>query len=123
MAVTKVRSSTQLNIDTDLDIGHKVINVTDPTNPQDAATKNYVDSISTLTPANFVFSELPSGTIDGTNTTFTLANTPTVGTVRLYLNGLRQQEGVGKDYTISGSTITYLAAPLTGDVLLADYMK
>ena len=41
---TQVRASTQINWDADISIGHKLTNVTDPTNPQDAATKNYVDN-------------------------------------------------------------------------------
>lgn len=73
--------------------------------------------------ANFVYGEVPAGARDGANTTFTLANAPQGGTVRVYLNGVRQQAGAGNDYTISGSTITYLAAPLTGDILLVDYVK
>lgn len=68
-----------------------------------------------------VYSEVPSGTINGSNVTFTLANTPTSGSVGLYKNGQRQAVGGSADYTISGATITYLAAPITGDTLLADY--
>lgn len=67
-----------------------------------------------------VVEETPSGTIDGINVTFTLAHTPTAGTVRLFLNGARQQAG-GGDYTISGATITFNSAPPTGSILLADY--
>lgn len=123
MATSKIRTSTQVNVDADLDAqSHKVINVTDPTSAQDAATKNYVDTHS-LTTSNFIENEVPSGAIDGTNMTFTLANTPVAGSVQLYLNGLRQKSGAGNDYTISGATITYLAAPKTGDMLTADYRK
>lgn len=77
-----------------------------------------------LTTANFVFGETPSGTINGTNVTFTLANVPTSGTVRLYVNGIRMSPGSGNDYTMSGLTITFTAGatPLTGDVILADYL-
>jgi hypothetical protein len=69
----------------------------------------------------FVFGEVPSGAINGVNTAYTLAATPIAGTVRVYLNGVRQAEGGSNDYTISGSTITYNAAPETGDTLLVDY--
>jgi hypothetical protein len=81
------------------------------------------DTAGTLSPTNFVIEETPSGSINGSNTTFTLANTPTSGTVKLYLNGVRQKSGAGNDYTISTNTITMTTAPVSGDVLLADYMK
>jgi len=78
-----------------------------------------------LTSSNFVIGETPSGTIDGSNTNFTLANTPTAGTERVFVNGVRMRSGAGNDYTISGGTITFLtgAIPQTDDVILVDYMK
>jgi hypothetical protein len=38
----------------------------------------------------------------------------------LYKNGIRLKAG-GADYTLSGNTITFVTAPATGAVLLADY--
>lgn len=81
------------------------------------------DTAGTLSASNFVFEETPSGSINGSNVTFTLANTPTAGTLKLYLNGLRLKSGAGNDYTLSTNTITMTTAPISGDVLLADYMK
>lgn len=81
------------------------------------------DTAGTLSPTNFVIEETPSGSINGSNTSFTLANTPTSGTVKLYLNGVRQKSGAGNDYTITTNTITMTTAPISGDVLLVDYMK
>lgn len=78
---------------------------------------------SGLSSSNFVFNEAPSGSINGSNTAFTLANTPTANTVTVYLNGILQVPGVGNDYTISGNTITMLSAPETGDVVYCNYMK
>ena len=66
--------------------------------------------------------ETPTGTINGANTTFALAFTPSpTASLQLYLNGLRMDQGV--DYTISGSTVTFISVsvPQTGDVLLASY--
>lgn len=73
--------------------------------------------------ASFVTREMPTGLVNGANTTFTLANTPTLGTEEVFLNGILQEPGAGNDYTISGATITYLTAPLTGDKVRVNYMK
>lgn len=81
------------------------------------------DNSGTLTTANFVFEETPSGSINGSNVTFTISATPTAGTLRLYLNGQRLKSGAGNDYTLSTNTITMTTAPISGDVLLADFMK
>jgi len=81
------------------------------------------DTSGSLSTSNFVVEETPSGSINGSNTSFTLANTPTANTVKLYLNGVRQKSGAGNDYTISTNVITMTTAPISGDVLIADYMK
>lgn len=75
------------------------------------------------TTSNFVDKEVPTGSINGSNVTFTLANTPTTGSEGVYLNGALQQSGSGNDYTISGAVITMLAAPLTGEKILVSYRK
>jgi hypothetical protein len=76
---------------------------------------------SGVDPASFINGETPSGTINSTNLVFTLANTPVTGKEYIYLNGIRQKRTT--DYTISGSTITFITAPATGNELLADYLK
>ena len=71
---------------------------------------------------NFSDEEIPGGTINGVNVTFTLANAPNPGaSLLLHQNGLCLQQGSGKDYTLSGSTITFTTAPATNDILLAWY--
>lgn len=77
-------------------------------------------SVTTPTP-NFVTRETPSGAVDSSNTTYTLANTPTAGSEMVYLNGILQEPGAGNDYTISAGTITYLTAPVTGDRIRVSY--
>jgi Avian adenovirus fibre, N-terminal len=76
-----------------------------------------------ITLANIVTRETPTGTINGVNATFTLANTPIAGTEEVYLNGILQEPGAGNDYTIATSTITMLSVPLTGDRLRVTYRK
>lgn len=71
---------------------------------------------------NFVWNEVPSPAPDGTTTAFTLAHAPNpAGSLRLYLNGVRQLAGAGKDFTLSTLTITMASAPAATDSLLADY--
>lgn len=84
-------------------------------------TFQQISTTSGLQPSSFIVSETPTGTINGSNTAFTLANTPSAGTLQLYLNGVRLIVGAGNDYTLSGSTISMLTAPISGDSLLADY--
>jgi len=57
----------------------------------------------------FVDKELPSGSLNGINTTFTLRYTPEEESEHIYLNGVLQENG--GDYTISGSVITFGEAP------------
>lgn len=86
-------------------------------------TNTGVTSIAGGVAAHFVTREVPTGAIDGSNTTFTLAFTPILGSEQVYLNGLQNQSGAGNDYTISGAVITYLSAPQPGDRILVSYQK
>jgi len=93
-----------------------------------ATTVNHTAGSGFAKYTDFVNAETPSGTVNGSNATFTLANTPTTGfgsvnTLSLYLNGVLLEAGSGNDYTLSGSTITALLIPQTGDKLRAYYMK
>lgn len=88
-----------------------------------AITWQQIPTTAGLLNTNFVDKETPSGTINGSNVTFTLANSPVAGSEHIYLNGILQEVGAGNDYTISGLTITYLTAPLTGEKLKATYRK
>jgi hypothetical protein len=89
---------------------------------RDAALNTLTDNVALkLSSSNFVFNEVPSGTINSSNVTFTLANTPTTGTVQVYVGGLRQK--LTTHYSISGSTITFVTAPATGTDIIVDYLK
>lgn len=57
--------------------------------------------------------EAPTGTINSTNTDFELSLTPVAKTVKVFLNGAFQTPQ-GEDYTISGTTITFVTAPRHG---------
>jgi hypothetical protein len=71
--------------------------------------------------ASFVDNEVPSGTIDGLNDTFTIANTPIAGSFKLY-NAIRLKGG-GEDYTLTGTTIVFVTPPELGSNLQCDYRK
>lgn len=85
-------------------------------------TVNNTSGTGFLKFGNLVVSETPSGTINGSNTAFTLANANAYS-LELFLNGQLLEPGVGNDYTISGNAITTLFAPLAGDKLRAYYFK
>ena len=70
-------------------------------------TKKTVDDIDAK-----MTEETPSGTINGSNAVFTVSNT---NFSMLFLNGMYQIGG-GVDYTLVGTTITYVNAPPTGSV-------
>ncbi len=86
-----------------------------------AITWQQIPTSAGLTNSNFVDKEIPSGSINGANTAFTLANTPVAGSEHVYLNGILQESGGGNDYTISGAGITMATAPLTGEKLRVTY--
>jgi hypothetical protein len=68
----------------------------------------------------WIINEVPSGDMNGTNITFTLAHTP-VGQIMLYLNGQYLFPGSGNDYTISGVIISMSVAPVANDRCCANY--
>lgn len=84
-----------------------------------AADKVALDAAAST--ANFVFNEVPSGTVDGSNTVFTTASNYLSGTTALYLNGLRQT--LNSSYSETGSDeITFSSAPQVSDEIIIDYI-
>ncbi len=83
-----------------------------------------------LTTANLstrVYRATPTGTVNGSNTVFTIAALILSGTETVIKNGLVMNAGAGNDYTISygaTTTITFLTAPGNTpfvDTILVDY--
>lgn len=73
---------------------------------------------------NFFGQEVPSGTVNGTNTLFTLTSTPIYNqAVFVFINGLIQRQGT--DYNVSGSNIDFAASstPAVGSRLYVIYFK
>lgn len=86
--------------------------------------------VSPPPPAQLVEGEVLTGTIDGTNKTFTTTDKFTMEfggvNIKVHVNGVRQR--FTDDYSVSESapgagfdTITFVVAPKPGDNLLADY--
>lgn len=73
--------------------------------------------------ANFVENEVPTGTVDGTNAAFTLANTPITNSQVVFVNGLKQKAAV--DFNITGAVITFTAGniPQSGQYIEVNYRK
>ncbi len=68
----------------------------------------------------FVEDETPTGSINGSNKTFTLANTPApVSSLEVRING--QVLVLTADYSLSGDTLTTIVAFPTGSALRVDY--
>ena len=70
----------------------------------------------------FVDAEVPGGTLDGVNTTFTLANSPNpASSVAIFRNGMLLR--LTGDFTLTGNTIVFVsgAVPQPADSLVASY--
>jgi hypothetical protein len=70
----------------------------------------------------FSDAEVPGGTVDGANTTFTLTHAPSpIASLILFRNGLLLKQGA--DFAITGNTLTFFlgAIPQPGDLMAASY--
>jgi hypothetical protein len=81
----------------------------------------------------FLYDQSLTGAIDGMNAVFTLPSAPSnPASLHVFRNGIK--ELVGLDFTLSGATVTFVAAganannplgsiPVPGDVVTGDYQK
>lgn len=71
-----------------------------------------------------VWQEDHSSACNGETVAFPTDETFDLGTTMIWLNGLLQQPGVGRDYTedADGEGVTFAVAPLVGDVLIFAYI-
>lgn len=70
--------------------------------------------------------EIPSGTIDGTNATFTTAHNYVAGSLIVLVDGIRQLKGSSKHYEETGSnSFTFTAGnePQVGQDVVCDYRR
>jgi hypothetical protein len=82
------------------------------------------DSSSSFGPGtgSLVVNEIPTGAVNGSNTTFTASNNFVAGSIAATINGLEQIPGI--DFTTSGSdTVIFTQSPETGDIIRLTYVK
>lgn len=67
-------------------------------------------------------SEVPTGSVNSSNTAFTTARAYIAGSLKVFINGLAQIRGTDYTETTPGSGIfTMIVAPTTGDAIFVDY--
>lgn len=71
---------------------------------EDYVKKNQIQKVVYLAYSNTIYS-------------YDIGDTPVVNSVQVFLNGLLQEEGSGKDYWIDADVITFTNAPIDGDVI------
>jgi hypothetical protein len=72
----------------------------------------------------FVWNEVPSGSVNGSNASFSLANIPAPQTALMFfVNGVLQLQGPTADFTLTGSLINLTYPPRVNSNLLASYPK
>jgi hypothetical protein len=86
-----------------------------------ATVSSLQGTVQNLTGLAVIYGDTLTGTINGSNNSFTLSALPTPSSIALFKNGLRQTSGV--DYSLSGQTVVFSssAVPQAGDTLSADY--
>jgi hypothetical protein len=97
-----------------------------PVNQSQLSLQQKQASASAGVIGTLVSNETPTGAIDGSNQTFTLANTPIKGAITLvYTPSPATQPTVfliyNIDFTVVGNVITTVAPPLAGSTLKAVY--
>lgn len=86
---------------------------------QSLLTASYGWTPPTAPAGTFTDGEIPAGLVNGSNVTFTLAQTPINSSLALYRDGVRLAPTT--DYTLALTTITFNTAPATLSILQADY--
>jgi len=82
--------------------------------------RRYLDDPGGDQVISFSDAEIPVGTIDGVNLTFSLSVSPNPGSsLKVFLNGLRLDPII--DYSLAGSVLVMVSAPHIGDIFFVDY--
>ena len=82
-----------------------------------AGTRYQLDQQSGLASTNFIYNEEFTGS---TSATYTLANSPVVGKLVVFKNGIKLP---ASEFSLSGAIVTLTSARLSGDLFSNDYIK
>lgn len=110
------------------DVAYRIIKASILNKIIDVNTSSKVVSnkmVLTLDTARFKFFQIPTPTPDGIETIFTLSESYVAGTLTVYRDQLALQ-GNGVDFTETtpdSGIFTLTSAPLTGEVVWANYIK
>lgn len=84
--------------------------------------RGFMSRVSARFLQKFWVNETPTGTVNGSNTAFTLSQTPSEDeAIFLSVNGLNQE--LTTDYSVSGTTITFVTAPATASKVRVSYVR
>jgi hypothetical protein len=87
-----------------------------------AKVSGFVRTVGVGGSAIFETGETPSGTINGSNATFTSAHAFVPESLEVFLNGLRQK--LVSDYvSTGGTTIVFSISPTVGDSISINYQR
>ena len=87
-------------------------------------TATYINSNSTMIQGSnsLKTDEVPTGTVNGTNTSFTTLTPYVAGTLQVFINGVKQARTTHfTETTPASGTFTMYDAPLTGDNIIVNY--
>ena len=92
-----------------------------PTGAVQYSTSTHTFACGSILSGNFADDEIPSGSVNGSNTTFTLAHTPSPSSSLMWFANGQKLEPGGADYTLATATVTTVTAPPSGTILRASY--
>ena len=110
----------------DMTTSSGALDASDINNDSTVSGSTVKDALNSLNNGNFIIDRtvfnqpliVTSGVL-----VYTLPDLPIQETVQVFVNGLLQEPGIGKDYTVSGSNIVFNEPVETGDIVLASYIK
>ena len=110
------------NVDTfNIEVQETLILIDNPT-PELVITEISNTGISQIDTSNIITGEVPSGSVNGINATFTSSFSFVPSSLEVFLNGLRQK--ILDDYNTSGTnTILFNVSPTISETILINYIK